>query len=145
VLLTALHNPEFPLLRYRIGDAAAISAVPCPCGRTLRTLELGVGRLEEMVCTRDGRRLHPRLFRTLYERLLGPALVGFHTVQRGPGRFTAHLELVEPLGQDVAGKLEREVTAYLREPVSLTIRCGSIGEMGRSASGKRRAFSHADD
>ncbi len=55
VVTTGFLNFEQPLIRYRIGDMAALSASTCPCKREMPILDELVGRLEDTVVGRDGR------------------------------------------------------------------------------------------
>ena len=59
LLGTALLNPDMPLIRYRIGDTVTIAddEVRCACGRTLQILETVEGRNDDLLLTRDGRRI----------------------------------------------------------------------------------------
>ena len=51
---TGLHNYAMPLLRYRIGDLADISSVPCRCGRRFKTISGIQGRVIDFMTSRDG-------------------------------------------------------------------------------------------
>jgi phenylacetate-CoA ligase len=59
LVCTGLLNIDMPLIRYRVGDRAAISdpALPCSCGRKLPQLSSLEGRIDEVVYTSDGRRI----------------------------------------------------------------------------------------
>jgi phenylacetate-CoA ligase len=59
VVVTALRNRRMPLIRYRLGDRAAISAGSCSCGRTLPAIERLVGRANELISRADGTRVAP--------------------------------------------------------------------------------------
>ncbi len=54
---TGLVNADMPLIRYRVGDRAAVpaAAAGCACGRTLPRLSSIEGRTDDVVYTRDGR------------------------------------------------------------------------------------------
>jgi phenylacetate-CoA ligase len=54
VLVTCLRNRAMPLIRYRLGDLAALAEAPCPCGRGLPVLENLVGRINEALVRPDG-------------------------------------------------------------------------------------------
>jgi len=56
---TGIFNVDMPLIRYRVGDRAAETADdrPCPCGRTLPRLAYVEGRSDDVLYTRDGRRV----------------------------------------------------------------------------------------
>lgn len=65
-IVTGLNNPDMPFIRYRVGDRGAIgvSGSGCSCGRTLPYLSSIIGRIDDVVVTRDGRqisRLDPAL------------------------------------------------------------------------------------
>ena len=57
LICTGLLNADMPLIRYRVGDRAALTAdaTPCRCGRTLPTLAHLEGRVDDVLYTRDGR------------------------------------------------------------------------------------------
>ena len=58
MVVTGFANTNQLFIRYRIGDLAAWATEPCSCGRaTLPTLKEIVGRVEDTVVLRDGRRL----------------------------------------------------------------------------------------
>lgn len=56
---TGLLNPTMPLVRYRIGDHATLAPAdaPCGCGRRLPRLAALEGRNDDVLRTRDGRRI----------------------------------------------------------------------------------------
>ncbi len=56
---TGLVNPDMPLIRYRTGDRCALGEErpECACGRTLPLLGPIEGRNDDVVYTRDGRRV----------------------------------------------------------------------------------------
>jgi phenylacetate-CoA ligase len=59
LLSTGLMNPDMPLIRYRTGDRCALGPErpQCACGRTLPLLDRIEGRSDDVVYTRDGRRV----------------------------------------------------------------------------------------
>jgi phenylacetate-CoA ligase len=59
LLSTGLMNPDMPLIRYRTGDRCALGPERpnCACGRTLPLLGAIEGRCDDIVYTRDGRRV----------------------------------------------------------------------------------------
>ena len=56
---TGLLNADMPLIRYRAGDRGALPGEehPCQCGRTLPTVAYIEGRMDDVLYTRDGRRV----------------------------------------------------------------------------------------
>ncbi|WP_041958001.1 DVU_1553 family AMP-dependent CoA ligase [Sulfurospirillum arsenophilum] len=49
VVFTTLNRQAMPLIRYKTGDMARISAKPCACGTFLRTMEKVLGRIENKI------------------------------------------------------------------------------------------------
>lgn len=56
-ICTGLVNPDMPLIRYRIGDCGTFCNEICECGRTLPLLGKIEGRSDDVLFTRDGRRI----------------------------------------------------------------------------------------
>lgn len=59
LVATGLLSREMPLVRYRVGDRAArlAGALPCACGRRLPRWSGVEGRIDDVLVTRDGRRV----------------------------------------------------------------------------------------
>jgi phenylacetate-CoA ligase len=59
LLCTGLLNDDMPLIRYRVGDRVRPGGaeVSCACGRTLPQIAAIEGRLDDVLVTRDGRRI----------------------------------------------------------------------------------------
>jgi phenylacetate-CoA ligase len=70
LVVTPLYNYATPLIRYRSGDFA-VAGLPCPCGRTLPTLERIEGRREHRFVLPDGTRRLPPIDRVRISELLG--------------------------------------------------------------------------
>lgn len=58
VVFTTLTRKAMPLIRYRTGDVAAFSAVPCACGTFLKTMQRVRGRLDNTVRIGETGTLH---------------------------------------------------------------------------------------
>ena len=59
IVVTAFYNYSMPFIRYDIGDFAILSDGPCPCGRTLPTIERIVGRARCLFRFKDGSTVWP--------------------------------------------------------------------------------------
>jgi phenylacetate-CoA ligase len=59
LILTGLLNRAMPLIRYQISDRGVLAAPgePCACGRSLPVLASIEGRMDDVILTRDGRRV----------------------------------------------------------------------------------------
>lgn len=58
-ICTGLLNADFPLIRCRLGDSGRLAPpdIPCMCGRSLPALAAVDGRTNDLLLTRDGRRV----------------------------------------------------------------------------------------
>jgi phenylacetate-CoA ligase len=65
LLVTLLGNPEFPLIRYEIGDMAALSNSLCDCGLQTKLLHSLEGRRVEWLRGTDGNYVSPVFVRHL--------------------------------------------------------------------------------
>jgi len=61
VVVTPFYNFAMPLVRYAVGDYATVSAEPCGCGRTSRTLSKIAGRERHLFRFADGSSVWPSL------------------------------------------------------------------------------------
>ena len=59
ILVTQLNESPMPFLRYRIGDLAEIAQDDCSCGRSLGVLKSVLGRIGDVLKTKDGRLTEP--------------------------------------------------------------------------------------
>jgi phenylacetate-CoA ligase len=135
VVVTDLTNRAMPLLRYQVGDVAALSERVCPCGRGLPVLERLEGREADYVTTADGE-LISGISLTENFALQVPGVAQLQIVQeavrrfvfrivRGPGFGPASLEC---LGALVAERFGPGV-AY---------ECQYVDRIAPEASGKYR-------
>jgi phenylacetate-CoA ligase len=143
VVVTLLHNVELPLLRYRLGDAAAFAEGACECGLTLRRLDLRVGHLEEMAMRTDGSMVHPRFIRTALEDGYTDRIRAFHTLQLGPARFVIYLDLAAPLPPGAGESLERSFEQVMHGPVSVELVPDAERATAPLPGGKRRSFTRS--
>jgi len=59
IVVTALHNFAFPLIRYEIGDYAEAGG-PCSCGRGLPVIKRILGRYRNLITLPDGSKVWPK-------------------------------------------------------------------------------------
>jgi phenylacetate-CoA ligase len=139
ILVTLLHNYEFPLIRYEIGDVGALEAKPCRCGLAFPRLARVEGRVQERIRTPAGTYLSPVYVRHLVGVVHNPGLVRrFQLVQETPVEFLLRLEL-EPGTDDeayrrVAARLVEGLQSVLGQECRIRLRRESRIE--EEASGK---------
>ena len=130
---TGLLDEDMPLIRYQVGDRGAVAAdAACACGRTLPVLAGIEGRQDDVVLTRDGRRIG-RLDPAFKSDLpIREAQVVQETLDR------LRVRLVPAAGW--GPRHEADLAARLRERVGdMEIVFESVAEIPRSANGKFRA------
>ncbi len=91
VVVTSLHNPGMPLIRYRVGDMAVPIEGVCPCGRNLPLMDIRTGKVGQMVRTAGGRIFSTELFDYVNKNLLASGhrqIQAFHVVQTTLEDFT---------------------------------------------------------
>jgi phenylacetate-CoA ligase len=59
VVVTGFYNYAMPLIRYAVGDRAALAAAPCPCGRGLPVLSHVAGRVRNLFRFAGGKTVWP--------------------------------------------------------------------------------------
>jgi phenylacetate-CoA ligase len=140
VVLTHLHNPTMPLMRYPMGDFVELGEDgTCECGSNLPRLKSIQGRMSDRLIAHDGSRLAPLPVANHIESEFG--LRDFQLVQTGRNDFELRLtrgSRIDPLalkkisgylakltGSEVEVKLETrgDEEQWLKErPVMCTVR-----------------------
>ncbi|MDT8283229.1 MAG: hypothetical protein RQ982_10555 [Gammaproteobacteria bacterium] len=69
IIVTDLHNYAMPLIRYKVGDYATLSADICACGRSLPVITKIHGRAYDVIVDPDGNRYHPEILMYIFEEL----------------------------------------------------------------------------
>lgn len=133
LVLTGLLNPAMPLIRYRIGDRAALGSGTCACGAAHPIVERLVGREDDFILTPEGNlvgRLDP-----LFKGLRG--IVEAQIVQHD--QSTVEVLLV-PSSEYQAGVAEGLVSG-LRDRVGPTMRIdvNLVKHIPRGSGGKFRS------
>lgn len=138
VVVTGLHNPLMPMVRYRVHDRVTLPDRPCVCGYRGPALARIVGRSSDFAMGAAGERISPELL-WLYNHL--PSDVIYRHVRRyqvhqvPSGEIRVRLELHEPLPDEVESAM---LTSYrvsaAGQPVTLHIE----DDLGDRTPGKFR-------
>ena len=133
IVCTSFTNDAFPLVRYRLGDIAALGENDCPCGRAFPVLQRIIGRLDDVLVTPDGRRvgrLDPvfKGRRTIREAQLVQESESLVTVRIVPGP-----DYTDDDGLAVVKELEA------RLGLAMQISVERVADIERTAGGKFRA------
>ena len=131
-ICTGLMNPDMPFIRYRVGDGGRLAGdgVLCTCGRTLPLIASIDGRTNDLLLTRDGRRvfwLNP----VLYGIPVRQAQIVQDALNRVRVRYVPAPDFTAESGRTVVERLRSrmgDVQVLLEE----------VKEVPRTASGKER-------
>jgi phenylacetate-CoA ligase len=133
LVCTSFTNDAFPLLRYRMGDAATLGEPGCACGRAFPVLLRIEGRLDDLLVTPDGRRVGR----------LDPVFKGRRTIAEAQivqeSALDVRVRLVPAAGYTEADgeSVARELRARLAP--EMRIRVERVAAIERTAAGKFRA------
>jgi phenylacetate-CoA ligase len=115
VVISNLVNRGTVLLNYRLGDLAALSDEPCPCGRTLRLLTGLEGRVLDVIWMPDGSFVHPvEIWKVISHSLDegGSGLLQYQLIQHELALFELRLATVDRrafdrMGDELVNSLRR--------------------------------------
>lgn len=85
LMVSNLTNRATVLLNYKLGDVVTLGAEPCPCKRTLPTIERIDGRADDFVALPGGRKIHATV--VLAPLLRVPGVVQVQLIQEEPQKF----------------------------------------------------------
>jgi phenylacetate-CoA ligase len=134
VVITDLHNFATPVIRYEIGDYAAMGP-NCSCGLGLPVIERIIGRSRNMFVLPSGDRFWPIYSKTLAQLREGiPKLLQAQLVQRSRHEITARLVVSGPLHQSEDSKIAKALAEAMGG--LFKIRLEYVDEIPRGATGK---------
>lgn len=136
LVLTSMTRSAMPLLRYWTGDITRLLPGENASGRTLRRMDLILGRADDMLILR-GVNIYPSQLEAVLAGLveLSPH---YQLVLSRSGALDELLLRVESARRDAA--LATEVVRRVKESVGVTVRCElcEVGSLPRSEGGKLR-------
>lgn len=135
VLVTALQNFAFPLLRYAVGDYAEVGE-PDPAHPGLPVLRRVVGRTRNMLVTPAGDRWWPSFPIDIWQA--AGDVRQFRLEQTAPDRIEVSLVMGEPLTDTIRQRLTRSLHTTLDYPFELSFR--AVDEIPRTPGGKYEDF-----
>ena len=134
LICTGLFNADMPLIRYRVGDRAALQSdgSPCSCGRSLPRLQSVEGRTDDTLYTSDGRRIG-RLDPVFKNKLpIREAQIVQEAIDRIRVRFVPGSEYTAAAGALLVERLQSHLG-----PVNVLLE--PVDAIPRTANGKFRA------
>jgi phenylacetate-CoA ligase len=108
IVVTHLATRDFPFIRYRTGDMAALATERCACGRGLPILKSVFGRSTDFIRTRSGNAMHALAL--IYEVRDKPGVQAFKFIQAED--LSIELQLVA--GVELTAQVESDIVAGLQ-------------------------------
>ena len=135
VVITTLHNLAMPLIRYELGDYAALGGA-CPCGRSLPVLDRIVGRRRNMIRLPDGTEHWPSFPES---RWAGIAPIRqLQAIQRTLETVALKVVASRPLTPDEIVRLQQAFADMLCFPHRIVV--DQVAEIPRQANNKFEDF-----
>ncbi len=135
VIVTDLTNRAMPIIRYQVGDVAALSDRVCACGRGLPLLERLEGREADYVVTQAGE-LISGISLTENFALQVPGVVQFQIIQETLQRFRFRVVRGPDFGPESLDRLDSLVARHFGPDVEY--RCEYLDSIPSEPSGKYR-------
>jgi phenylacetate-CoA ligase len=141
IVVTHLATEDFPFVRYRTGDIAALDDRKCPCGRGLPLLKDIQGRTTDFVVATDGTVMHGLAL--VYVLRDTPGIEAFKIIQESLEQTRVLLIPGPGYTQAAGGAIERALKARLGESVRIIV--DEVPRIAPERSGKfRYVVSHVD-
>jgi phenylacetate-CoA ligase len=117
LLVTDLLNYAMPLIRYRIGDVAAVTHEPCSCGRGLPRLQRVAGRVTDFLVATDGSLVSGIAMWSMLREVEFPGQAQF--IQERRGEVTARIAGREGIAPADLERLQQALRRYLGADMGL--------------------------
>jgi phenylacetate-CoA ligase len=138
IVATPFTNYGMPLLRYRTGDCAQLSTIPCPCGRGLRLIDKLEGRMQDIAVLRDGTRVPlTSFFFAVHEAEMGQ-LRKIQFVQNEPGKLQALVVKGPSYKENTCESLLNKMNMNVR--IHMDINIQYVDSIELTEMGKHRFF-----
>ena len=134
IVVTHRATRDFPFVRYRTGDIAALDDQPCACGRTLPLLKELQGRSTDFLVAQDGTVMHGLSLIYIVRDLAG--VKQFKIVQESLDRTDILLVTDERFDQANLAQIVRGAKARLGQTVTVNVQL--VHEIAPERSGKYR-------
>ena len=134
IVVTHLATGDFPFIRYRTGDVAALDERACACGRGLPLLREIQGRSTDFIVARDGTLMHGLSLVYLVRDV--PGVEKFKIVQESLMRTRILLVTGPAFRDDALARIRDGAVQRLGEGVEVSLE--RVDDIPREASGKYR-------
>jgi len=134
VVATDLFSYAMPIIRYKVGDVAAMATESCTCGRGLPLVASVLGRISEFLIGTGGRRIHGEFFSHVFWET--PWVREFQIVQNQLGEIVVNIVRAS---EPPAGQLA-QITRLMQEQAGADcrVRIEFVSDIPPGPMGKRQ-------
>ncbi|WP_390621197.1 phenylacetate--CoA ligase family protein [Bacillus testis] len=127
LVFTSLTKEALPIIRYRTGDIASLSSVPCSCGRTSIKMSRIKGRTDDMMIIRGVNVFPSEIERLLlqYKELVPHYQIHLKT-KGSMDEINLHIELQDDLYNHLGQNLAHENLSRLKSDIKHTIKANCL-------------------
>jgi phenylacetate-CoA ligase len=138
IIVTDFFNKATPLIRYRLGDFATLSDIPCSCGRSLPLIESVHGRAYDILVMPSGKKMHPESVIYVFEQIQKDtnAFKQFQVIQHSENDIEAKIITNNNWSEVISERLLKELKLYIDQ--SAHFRITLVESISREKSGKIR-------
>jgi phenylacetate-CoA ligase len=133
IIITDLSNYAMPLIRYEIGDLGVPSDEICSCGRGLPLMKKVVGRVTDIITTKDDKYVHGEFFTHLFYDTRG--IKQFQFIQKT--KEYAILKIVKKINYSQA-ELDKIINQIYEQCGDIRIDVEFVESIPLTSSGKYR-------
>lgn len=135
IVVTHLATSDFPFIRYKTGDVAAIDTEPCSCGRGLPSLKDIEGRTTDFVVAQDGTVMHGLALIYVLRELQG--INEFKIIQES--KELTRIQLVVP-NNEISKELSNDIVSGFKQRLgdSVEVTLELVEKIEAEKSGKFR-------
>jgi phenylacetate-CoA ligase len=141
IVVTVLNNRTMPLIRYRVGDVGSPRSGPCACGRGLSVMDIALGRENDKLLLKNGKRMLPIVFDFLvsveYDRI-ARFMKQWKVIQKSVDRFVVQIVADPPYRAALMQNIEREF--HKNFEADTIVEFEFMETIPPDPSGKRRFF-----
>lgn len=138
IVLTGLHNPLMPMIRYQVHDRVTLADRPCRCGFRGQCLTSIIGRSSDFAVGAAGERISPErlwLYNHLDQDLVYRHVRRYQVHQQPDGEIVVRLELQAPLPTAIEEALVR---SYRQTSAGQIVTIRIEDDLGEREPGKFR-------
>jgi phenylacetate-CoA ligase len=137
IIVTNLNNYVFPFIRYKIGDAALVTAEQCGCGNNFPLVKEIYGRNTDTIKVPNGKEISSA-FISVFFRDMGRVVKQYQVIQAKRDLLIVNIVPFGLPGRNEIGKIKAEIENFTDR--CMTVKIGLVDSIMCGRSGKRKVL-----